>query len=539
MATQDPDRPNILLIMTDEQRWDTVGAAGNPIIQTPHLDRLAAEGVLFETAITPTSVCAPARAALMTGYAPSRIHFTSNGHYLADQQDTLPALLTQAGYWTQALGKMHFKGPGAGFHKPWEITYGFQDMVLSEETRWVRQARDMESVAFDAYDQYLLSLGLWGWDIQGSIGYNEIKPLISPLPEEYGVTAWLGNRTVDWLRERRQEPFFLFSSFVKPHPPFNPPENWAAMYDPYSLPPPVRAPHELCRKNPHYADTRRRRKWDLYSEYAERLSRAYYYADVSLIDKHVGRILDTLEEQGLRDNTYVIFTSDHGDMLGDHWMWLKTIGYDGSARVPLIVAGPGVPRGVRVTGSVVNTLDIFATILDRAGVPVAENRPSRDLLRYVTGEHPASSEYVVSEVGKIGRRCRSIRTTGWLYMHWEGGGYEELYDLQRDPGQLEDLAAVPGRAGIRRELRTTLIDWLRQWGDPGWELDERGDLTVQAYAAGKEQRWLPCPGGQTPAEFEVPPKPWSKEEDWWPWRWRAVDGDYRRLADLANKLYGG
>ncbi len=534
---QNVDRPNILLMMTDHQRWDALGASGNPVIQTPNLDRLAARGVMFDTAFTPSAVCAPARAALMSGYSPSHNHFTSNGHFLGDQEDTLPALLNQAGYCTQGLGKMHFKSPGNGFTRPWETTYGFHDIVFSEETRWVRQARDMKSVVFDDYDRFLLKRGLWGWDIQGSIGYNEIKPLISPLPEEYGVTAWLGNLTTDWLKEERQEPFFLFSSFVKPHPPYNPPENWASMYEPYTLPPPVRAPHELCRENPLYADLRRRRGWDLYSEHAERLARAYYYADVSLIDKYVGRILDTLDEQGLADNTYVIFTSDHGDMLGDHWLWFKSMGYDGSARVPLIVAGPDLPQGQCVRGQVINTLDIFATILARAGVPTPSNRPSRDLLEYVRGDHPATSGYAVNEVGQMGRRCRSIRTADWLYTHWEGGGYEELYDLRRDPYQMEDVSKSPGRARICRELRTTIIDWLREWGDPDWELDDSGALTEQAYTTREEKRWLPRPGGQTPSEFTEPPKPWSKEEDWWVWRWRAVNCDYKKLAELANKLY--
>ena len=311
------------------------------------------------------------------------------------------------------------------------------------------------------------------------------------------------------------------------------------MYDLHTVPAPVRTLEELHRENPHYEQLRHRRKWDLYSEKAEQMSRAYYYADVSLIDKYVGRILETLEEQGLRDNTYIIFTSDHGDLLGDHWMWLKSVGYDGSTRVPLLVAGPGVPQGVRVANSVVNTLDVFGTILARAGVPIPSNRPTRDLLDYVRQDDPVSSDYVVTEVGKYGRRCRAVRSMDWLYMHWENGGYEELYDLRCDPHQLHDVSKVSSFASTRRDLRTALIDWLREWGDPAWELGADGDLLEHEFTSSEERRWLPRPDGHTPAEFTDPPKPWSTEADWWPWRWPAVNGDCRRLAALARKIYAG
>ena len=537
MAEQ-ASRPNILLIMTDQQRYDTLGATGNPLIRTPHLDRLAAQGAVFETAITPSAVCVPARAALMTGHAPSRIHFTNNGGFLADQDDTLPALLGRAGYCTQALGKMHFKHRPGGLVRPWEATYGFQHLILSEETRWVRQAQDLESVSLDDYDRYLQGLGLWGWDVLSTIGYNQIKPVISPLPEEYGVTAWLGNLTVDWLRNHRREPFFLFVSFVKPHPPFDPPEEWAGLYDPHQVPAPVRSPRELERENPHYALERERRRWDLYSAKAERISRAYYYANISLVDKYVGQILDALDELGLRQRTYVIFTSDHGDLLGDHWLWGKTFAYDGCTRVPLMVAGPDVAQGARIDGCVVNTLDVSGTILARAGLPIPADRPCRDLLDYLRPEHPRP-EYAVTEVGPAGRRCRALRSREWLYVHWENGGYEELYDLRSDPQQLENLAHDAPKAALRRELRAALIEWLCIWGDAAWELDAHGDLSAHEFTGPQAQRWLPRPGGVTPAEFTEPARCWSREDDWWPWRWRAVNGDYRQFLELAKRLYGG
>jgi arylsulfatase A-like enzyme len=442
--------------------------------------------------------------------------------------------LNQAGYQTQALGKMHFPEKDGKFARPWEATYGFQEMVLSEETRWSRQARSLEQVAFDDYDRFLLEHGLWGWGTPPEIGYNEIKPVISALPEEYGVTAWLGDRAVEYLERGHGQPFFCFVSFVKPHAPYDPPENWANLYDPYSVPPPVRTPEEQTRENPHYEQERRRREWDLYSEWAERQSRAYYYANISLIDKQIGRILDTLEKQELDENTFIIFTSDHGDMLGDHWMWFKNHAYDSCARVPLLIAGPGVPQGVRIDDQVISTLDIFATILARAGVPVPTNRSARDLLDYLPERGVARSEFVVMEVNDYGRRCRAVRSLDWLYVHWEDGGFEELYNLVQDPCQLHNVTAHPSNAPIRDECRTAMIDWLREWGDPAWELDDRGDLIEHEFVGMPQVRWLPRPHGRTPFHSMVPPKLWPKKDDWWLWWWDAIDGDASRLLDLAR-----
>jgi arylsulfatase A-like enzyme len=537
MTTGGPDpmpRPNLLLIMTDQQRWDTLGAAGNSVIRTPNLDRLARQGVLFNHAFSPAPICAPARAALLTGSAPSRLRFTANEGRLLDQSDTLATRLNQAGYFTQALGKMHFPQADGRHDRPRSATYGFKHLVLSEETRWARQAGCLEEVDFDDYDRYLLERGLWGWGTPPEIGYNEIKPVLSALPEEHGVTAWLGRQTVDWLRQAPAQPFFLFTSFVKPHAPYDPPEDWANSYDPAAVPPPVRTRAELGRENPYYGEERRWREWDLYSEHAEQLSRAYYYANISLIDKYVGQILDELEAQGLRENTYIVFTSDHGEMAGDHWAWFKSLAYDGSARVPLIVAGPGLPAGEQVSDSVVSLLDVYGTLLACAGLSLPGDRPARDLRDFVHAERPARSELAVVEVGKPGQRCRAARTLDWLYVHWENGGFEELYDLRQDPFQLHDLAREPHYAAKRAMLRTTLVDWLRAWGDPAWELDERGDLLEHSYRPSRPGRWLPRPHGRTPFESQVPPRLWPGGGDKALWWWRAIDGDYSRLLDLAR-----
>lgn len=519
--------------MTDQQRWDALGAAGNHVIRTPNLDRLAARGVTFGNAFSPSPVCAPARAALLTGLSPSRLHFTANEGSLERETETIAHRLGAAGYATAALGKMHFTVPRDSDARPWELSGGFQHRVISEETRWARQARSLDEVGFDDYDRYLIERGLWGWGTPPEIGYNEIKPVISALPEAHGVTAWLGRQAAEWLRQPPALPFFLFASFVKPHAPYDPPAEWAEMYDPADVPAPVRTLSELGRANPHYAEERRWREWRLYSDFAGQLARAYYYANISLIDKYVGEMLAVLEASGQRENTIVIFTSDHGDMLGDHWAWFKNLAYDGAARVPLIVAGPDVPSGVRVDDSVVTLHDVYATLLAQAGLPRPEGCPGRDLLNFARAHDPARRELTVLEVNKRGQRTRAARTPDWLYVHWENGGFEELYDLRADPAQLHDLSAEPAYDARRRELRATVVDWLRVWGDPAWELDERDDLSEHAYRPRREGRWLPRPHGRDPFHSAVAPRLWESDDDKL-WFWRALGGDYSRLLDMVR-----
>ena len=225
--------PNVILITTDQHRWDCLGIAGHPVVQTPHLDRLAREGCWFETCVSPAPVCVAARSALLTGYPPGRIGTLRNASVIPDPDDTLAAHLAREGYFCQGIGKMHFV--------PRERKNGFHALVLSEETRWLRRARSAADVAFDDYDRFLLDRGMYGWDKPPDVTYSEIKPVVSPLPTDCHVTGWCGERTVQWLRQRPPEPFFLWCSFVKPHTPFDPPAEWAGRYDPAGVPPPVRA----------------------------------------------------------------------------------------------------------------------------------------------------------------------------------------------------------------------------------------------------------------------------------------------------------
>ena len=495
-------RPNLLRILTDQQRWDALGAAGNPHIRTPNLDRLAGQSCLFENAITPNPVCVPARASAMTGYAPSGhgILAYSEVKCVKDPRDTLATHLERGGYHCQGIGKMHFSPHGE--------TLGMHDLVLSEETRGFRRAKSVESVRFDDYDRFLIERGLWGWEKPPEIGYNEIKPTINGLPKEAHVTQWCGDRTIDWLRNARpaDRPFFLFSSFVKPHSPFDCPSHLIDLYDPDEMPDPIHSERDGTADNPFYAESRRTGEWDLYSEQAQKRAAAYYYANITFIDEQVGRILDTLEAEGLADDTLVLFTSDHGEMLGDHGQWFKTIGLEGSLRVPMLLRWPGrVEAGTRC-GEVTSLLDIFPTFCSAAGQAFdAEFRPGKDLVAFANGEAPAALLHA--------------RHKHWKYLWYQNGGYEELYDLENDPRETVNLAKDSAYAGRLAELREATVAWVRRYGDPAGRIDGAGELIAHPYTGADLKAALRRrnPYARMPWDCRVPPAtlPWDERSFWW------------------------
>lgn len=299
-------QPNILLIMTDQQRFDTLGAAGNPAIQTPQLDRLCREGVRFAAGYTESPVCVPARATVMTGWLPHRHRVFDNGYRLDPTTPTLMGRLRSAGYVTQAIGKMHFTPKREG--------YGFSRLWLSEA---------VPSRIED--DEFLADLHAAGHDyVEEPHGVRHelyYIPQVSQLPEHLHTTAWTARRTVQFLEEQRDSsaPFFCWTSFIKPHPPFDPPVPWHRAYLPTDMPLPVRDQAELA-WHTYYHRWQNRIKWmDTFpDDNLLRTMKAYYYASISFIDSQVGLILDALERLSLRENTLILFISDHGEYLGDH-----------------------------------------------------------------------------------------------------------------------------------------------------------------------------------------------------------------------------
>jgi len=526
------NKPNLLLIFTDQQRWDTMAAYGNKVIKTPNMDRLAGQGAVFENGITPCPICVAARASTMTGYSAGKNGILNNKGEVSDPRDALPAYLSNIGYCTQAIGKMHFSPRGE--------TYGMQGMILSEEMRSTRFAKDLESQWFDDYDRFLIKNKMWGWEKPPEIGYNEIKPLINEIPKEFHVTQWCGNQTIEWLQNGRDKdkPFFLFSSFVKPHVPYDCPAHLVDLYHPDDMPLPWTVPGEVETEYPGFAHLRINHEWDLYSEDAARRAKAFYYANISFIDEQIGRILDELDQQGLTENTLVIFTADHGDMMGDHGLWYKAYGYEGSLHIPFLFRWPErIQAGTR-RDDIVSLTDIFPTFMEAAGLIVGEKRPGKNLLEFI--ENRAVRDVYFSEFGIPGNLLLHVRHKKWKYLYFQKGGWEELYDLEKDPQELYNLAGKSESDQIRGNLKKEAESWIQEYSNPRIFLDAEGSLKsfpMDETDSGKmKYNRNPTLFSRMPWESRFPPA--SLQENKIPWWWKETGGDWSRMIEFLKREKG-
>jgi arylsulfatase A-like enzyme len=428
-------QPNILLLHTDQQRFDTIAALGATHVDTPNLDRLVRMGTAFTSAYSSNPICVPARHDLITGAGP-RAHgyFTNQNTPISDYRlSTLPRLLTQAGYRTTAVGKMHFW--------PEREHHGFERMFLMEELPSCRE--------HDAYVQYLESMG--HGDVMCQHGVRPLfyhSPQPARVPEEHHGSAWVATKTIEVINEARSEPFFIFASWVGPHPPFYVPQQYLDRYRGRSLPEPTPLPEWANNIDAHTGDA----KPDCLA-----VIREAYFAAITLIDHHIGRILDDLERTGKLDNTLILFTSDHGEMLGDRGGFQKMVPYDGAARIPMIVAGPGVATGVCVTP--VTTWDTAATVVEAAGLGFPDGHPSVGTSLRSIAADPPEGRIVVSQHG-FGAGRWIMATDGTLkFIHWYNGD-EEAYDLAHDPTEQINIAADIDVS----ELRSSCIAFERQHG---------------------------------------------------------------------------
>ena len=523
--------PNILLIFTDQQRWDTIGAYGNTIIKTPNLDRMARQGAVFENAMTPCPLCLPARSCTITGYAAGKLGSMVNDEPAeVFNTDSLPALLSKEGYYCKAIGKMHFS------NDPYSRDYGMDSMELSEEMRGVRLATNGSKIVYDDYDRYLIEKNMWGWEKPTEIGYNEIKPLINGLPKENHVTQWCGDRTVSWLKNERpcDKPFFLWTSFVKPHVPYDCPSHLVDLYKPEDMPKPWVSKEDGTSKNPAIPLKRRNMEFDLYSEEANRRAKAYYYANITFIDEQIGRIFQTLKDEGLDKDTLVVFTSDHGDMMGDHGLWYKSYGYEGSVHVPMLAWWPGtIEAGLRCK-EITSLLDIFPTFAHCAGVKDFKERPGEDLLSLLDMNNIEEKDMDFSEIFYPPNYLLHVKSKKWKYLFHQNGGYEELYDLQADPHELKDLSEQPDYNDVKNILKKAAIEWIKKYSNPDFALDEEGNLRVENLELNKGvDDWSssPRPFSRMPWDSRIPAEALDNKQKGW--FWKAIDGDWSTVLEYA------
>ncbi|MEM7116951.1 MAG: sulfatase-like hydrolase/transferase [Chloroflexota bacterium] len=439
-------RPNILLITTDQQRFDTIAALGNRHIYTPHLDWLVDEGITYTRAYSDAPVCMAARATMMTGKSGYNAGLSNNATSVVPMQKypTLPGLLTQAGYQTRAQGKMHFQ--------PMRANYGFEHMELPMDYYRERHRNAHQ-----------------GLPKEHGVGENEITPVISTVDEVHSLTYWTVRRSIDFLETRDEtRPFFLWTSFAKPHPPFDPCANYWALYQNLSLPDPVLGDwSETVETMPqaYLAPTYMlNNAYRMSNEQLREVKRAYY-ACITQIDYHLGLLFARMREMGLLENTWILFTSDHGEMLGDHHMAAKSLFLEGSAHVPLLIRPPASswdekPLAGKQVDTLVNLADIFPTILQRADVSLPDDHDGLDLLSLV--DSPKARDFY----GMYGDSFHCLIQGKHKY-HWaRAGGEELLFNLENDPLEQHNLAVSEQAATVLQTMRQELMQRMMAHNSP-------------------------------------------------------------------------
>ena len=494
-STVSKNPPNILLITTDQQRTDTLGCYGADYAGTPHLDRLAREGTLFRRAYTVNPVCTPTRVSLFTGKMPSRHGAWNVGVNYRGGEMALSHDLFRSGYRTHYVGKAHFETFGG---TPEQSIESLSDWQL-RYPRFCGPYYGFETVELSLGHTTFGVAGHYGAWVRSQVTQEQFKTYATwakpVIPESFGGEAqdwdlpvhlhssvWTADRTIDFLQKHdRQKPFFLAVGFQDPHHPHAVPRDFTDRVDPAKVPLPDFTPGELEDKPVHFAQAHvgtLERSWvrgdyhvagqgsganfSTVSEAAARLGRAYYYSMVRLIDREMGRILAALDQLDMTRDTIVVFTTDHGELLGDHGLWMKgPFLYEQLVRVPLIVRWPGANPGVR-TDALYSHVDLAPTFLAAAGVTPSERLDGLDLSPIFSAQAQGVRDHVIVECVDDPRKLRMktvITQTRKLTWYCDKP-FGELYDLELDPrektNRWDDPAYVNEKAGLLSRIIASL-----------------------------------------------------------------------------------
>ena len=496
------ERPNFLFFITDQHRADWLGCAGHPVVKTPNIDAIAAEGAMFEDFHVASPVCMPNRAALMTGRMPSVNSVRFNGAPLPKTENTFVDVLAASGYDTALIGKSHlqpftpdpsmrlrpatgpieeawrpdeadyfqehpsrYQGDQRGFEDPY---YGFQhvDMVTGHGDKcgghyrqWFRQQRA------DWKDLH---------DPANEIPHNYTCPQAyrTPVPEDLYPTTFIAERAIDWIGARGDDPFFAFVSFPDPHHPFNPPGKYWDMYSPddFDIPLPYDAHQNPTPTMQAMTEGFERGEGPLTPQTAFRASdqqvreaMALTAGMITMIDDQVGRVIAALKAAGKYENTVIVFTSDHGDYLGDFNMLLKgTIQRPAVTRVPMIWSDPRGRTASR-TAAMAQTIDLPASILDRAGIRPYIGMQGRSFLGAMSGGEHRDEVFIEYNDGmpRLGfteaARVRTLRDRNWRLTIYRDEPWGELYDLANDPDETRNLWDAPEAAEAKADMTLRLV----------------------------------------------------------------------------------
>lgn len=447
-------RPNILYIMTDQQRFDTIRALGNEHIYTPNLDRLVQRGLAFTNAYSTCPVCVAARYTIRTGCEPPTTRVFSNG-IASPATGQAESILGRCGpYLAQTMQGLGYRTFGIGkFHtNPWAEELGYETYLRSEELYGTLERRQG-----DAYAQFIAAEYPAYDFIEGLMGERTemyYMPQMSPMPAELTVEAWAADRAVEQIERTGADPFFGFVSFIGPHPPLAPPIPFNRIYDPDRMPDPVRGDLTVDHLDEQIPWMNHAIWADDINDSHARVLRARYYGEITYIDQCLGRILDAVEAREDADDTLICFFSDHGDHLGDHDAWQKESFFEVSCHVPFLMSWPARLARNERRGELACLTDLFAIATSAAGA--LETREGCDMLGVAEGS-AAPREYLFGFYGEPGTPQFKVmvRYRQWKYIFMANGEREQLFDLATDPRELKQLLEI--RSDEARHLRQAAV----------------------------------------------------------------------------------
>ena len=464
---------NILFIMDDQHRGDCIGAVGADWLETPNLDKLASEGVLFRKAYSSIPSCLPARTAILTGKSPWAHGILGYFNPAERYDEEMPRMFTDAGYRTHAVGKNHFH--------PMRNTHGYESILLEEG--WHSVIKGDSKCDYQQWfekvapEMEMNKTGLHYTDHRGG-RYFLYADSLHP-------TYWTAQQAVNFLKSYREDrPWFLKVSFQRPHPPFDPPKRWHDYYTNKSFPMPKVGDwaKEKYGNKTGSLEILTNATSGNFSEEETRNSLQSYYAGISYVDEQIGRVIQALKKRGEYDNTLILFTADHGDMMGDNHIWRKCRAYEGSANIPMILRWPknkavNLVRG-QIRDELIELRDVLPTFLDVAGFPKPQDMDGESMLNIFRGEQWRTIlDLEHAQIYEPDNAWTCLTDGRFKYIYFTLTGQQQLFDLSKDPDELRDLAMEEEYSSLVFQWRKKMINHLSRRGTP-WVVD--GDLAIQS-----------------------------------------------------------
>jgi len=467
-----PDKPNILILMPDQQRADAMGCAGNARIKTPNIDRIAREGIRFDSVYTVSPLCMPARASFVSGLYPHNHNMWKNAGKLPKENETFFHHLQKEGYFTAHVGKSHYYCHHPGEHLSQHESYMHArglDYVHETTGPWATLWTDSYMTDYwkrkgllklfrEDYAERLKTRGRPGLFDK----MDKCAVWASPLPEEEFLDSYIGRKAVEFIQfYKKKKPLCLFVGFGGPHEPWDAPGKYASMYDPESIPAPIPAgppsrwvPERIVERIKQERLAENMCKKDIQK------AAASYYGKISLIDNWIGKILSVFENLGGSEKMLTVFWSDHGEMLGDHQCLYKQVFYESSIHVPLIIRWPSHIQEGKTCKSLVELIDIYPTLLEAIGAEPSKRCFGRSLWPLLQNPENNHREAVFSEISFGGHHNVMIRTLKRKYAVDETGAGFLLYNLQNDPLEQNNLIGHPKMGHIEDWFDSLILSFL-------------------------------------------------------------------------------